>query len=181
MIMVISLNLFFYFLLLFKYTFLPFPPTPAQLPTSLRFLHPPRYCPCVLYNCSYKPFTLFPWNSLPSPLWSLSACSQFQCLWLYFACLFVLLIRFQLKIIGYLSFTTWLISLSIILPSSIHAVTEGRSSSFLLLQRIPLCKCTTVFWIQTGAATVENSMEFPHKTKNGTAFWPSNSTARIIP
>ena len=26
--------------------------------------------------------------------------------------------------------------------------------------------------IQTGAATVENSMEFPQKTKNGTAFDP---------
>ena len=24
--------------------------------------------------------------------------------------------------------------------------------------------------MQTGASTVENSMEFPHKTKNGTAF-----------
>ena len=24
--------------------------------------------------------------------------------------------------------------------------------------------------MQTGAATVENSMELPHKTKNGTAF-----------
>ena len=24
--------------------------------------------------------------------------------------------------------------------------------------------------MQTGAATVENSMEFPHKTENGTAF-----------
>ena len=33
----------------------------------------------------------------------------------------------------------------------------------------------------TGAATVGNSMEFPQKTKNGTAFWPSNSTAGIIP
>ena len=33
--------------------------------------------------------------------------------------------------------------------------------------------------MQTGAATVENSMEFPHKTKNGTAFWPVNSTAGI--
>ena len=28
--------------------------------------------------------------------------------------------------------------------------------------------------MQTGEATVENSMEFPQKTKNGTAFWPSN-------
>ena len=24
--------------------------------------------------------------------------------------------------------------------------------------------------LQTGAATVKNSIEFPHKTKNGTAF-----------
>ena len=35
--------------------------------------------------------------------------------------------------------------------------------------------------MQTGAATVENSMEFPQKTKNGTALWPSNSTTGIIP
>ena len=34
--------------------------------------------------------------------------------------------------------------------------------------------------MQTGAATVENSMDFPQKTKDGTAFWPSNSTAGII-
>ena len=35
--------------------------------------------------------------------------------------------------------------------------------------------------MQTGAATVENSMEFPQNTKYGTSFWPSNSTAGIIP
>ena len=35
--------------------------------------------------------------------------------------------------------------------------------------------------MQTAAATMENSMEFPQKTENGTAFWPGNSTARIIP
>ena len=34
--------------------------------------------------------------------------------------------------------------------------------------------------METGAATVENSMEFPQKTKNVTAFWPGNSTTRII-
>ena len=34
--------------------------------------------------------------------------------------------------------------------------------------------------MQTGAATEENSMEFPQKTKNGTALRPSNSTAGII-
>ena len=35
--------------------------------------------------------------------------------------------------------------------------------------------------LQTGVATVENSMEFPQKTKNGIAFWPGNSIARIKP
>ena len=41
--------------------------------------------------------------------------------------------------------------------------------------------CTVLVGIQTGAATVENSMEFPQKTKNGTALWPSKSAAGIIP
>ena len=76
------------------------PPQPSPLPPL--FPPPPHcYCPCVLYNCSFKPFTLSPYNPLPSPLWSLSACSQFQCLWLYFACLFILLIRFPLKVRSY--------------------------------------------------------------------------------
>ena len=35
--------------------------------------------------------------------------------------------------------------------------------------------------MQTGAATVENSMEFFRKTKNGTAFCLSDSTAGNIP
>ena len=35
--------------------------------------------------------------------------------------------------------------------------------------------------MQTGEATVENSMEFPQKTENGTALWSSNSAAGIIP
>ena len=34
--------------------------------------------------------------------------------------------------------------------------------------------------MQTDAATMENSVDFPHKIKNGTAFWPSNSAAEII-
>ena len=37
------------------------------------------------------------------------------------------------------------------------------------------------FGMWTGAGIVENSMEFPQKTKNGIAFWPTNSTAGIIP
>ena len=40
---------------------------------------------------------------------------------------------------------------------------------------------TLLVGMQTGAVIVENSMELPQKTKNGTAFGPSNSTAGIIP
>ena len=97
--------LLFYFFIVVQVQFSAFSPHPSSTPSpphlspiSTLLLH---YCPCVLYNCSYKPFTLFPWNSLPSPLRSLSAFSQFQCLWLYFACLFVLLIRFLLKVRSY--------------------------------------------------------------------------------
>ena len=35
--------------------------------------------------------------------------------------------------------------------------------------------------MQAGAATVEKSMKFPQKTKNGTAFCPSNTIVGIIP
>ena len=59
---------------------------------------------------------------------------------------FVDLVPFLREIIWYLSFTAWIISFSIILSSSIHAVAKvGFPSSFLLCS-IPLCKCTTVFW-----------------------------------
>ena len=44
-----------------------------------------------------------------------------------------------------------------------------------------LIQCFLLKCLITGEATVENSMEFPQKTKNGTAFWPSNSTAGIMP
>ena len=100
------LNSFFFplILLLFKYSSLTFPLTPAYspaLPTSLPF-PPPTPSPVIVHvSFIIVPTTLFPWNSLLSPLWSLSAFSQFQCLWLYFACLFVLLIRFLLKVRSY--------------------------------------------------------------------------------
>ena len=34
--------------------------------------------------------------------------------------------------------------------------------------------------MQTGAATVESSMEIPPKIKNGSAFWPRNPTSENI-
>ena len=49
---------------------------------------------------------------------------------------------------GWVSFTAWIISLSIMLSSSIHAVKKGRSS-FFLPHSIPLCKCITVFFIHS--------------------------------
>ena len=95
-----------YFFIVVQVQFSAFSPhsssTLQPSPPPSRF-HPTFNCLCVLYNCSYKLFTLFPWNSLPSALWILSACSPIvnQCLWLYFACLFVLLIRFLLKVRSY--------------------------------------------------------------------------------
>ena len=35
--------------------------------------------------------------------------------------------------------------------------------------------------MQTGTATVENSMESPHKSKNGTALWPATPLLGIYP
>ena len=45
-----------YFLLLFNYSCMPFlpfpPPTPAETISLPHPHHPPRFCPCVLYNSS---------------------------------------------------------------------------------------------------------------------------------
>ena len=70
----------------------PHPPPPSHLnPTPLWL------CPQVLYTCSLMIFPLLsPIISLDPPLWLLLVCSLFQCLWLYFARLLVLLIRFHL-------------------------------------------------------------------------------------
>jgi len=35
--------------------------------------------------------------------------------------------------------------------------------------------------MQTGAATLENSMEGPQKVKNRTSLWSSNDTTRYLP
>ena len=50
---------------------------------------------CVFLNLTFP--LPSPLSTPPQPpLWSLCDCSLFQCLWFYFACLFVLLIRFHL-------------------------------------------------------------------------------------
>ena len=71
-------------------------PTPP-FPASHLQTYPLWLCPCVLCTCSLMDLPLFPpIILLPLPLWLLSVCSLFQCFWLYFACLYVLLIRFHL-------------------------------------------------------------------------------------
>ena len=45
----------------------------------------------------------------------------------------------------YLYFTGWLISLSIMLYKSMHAIVKDRSFLFLLLCSTPFCKCNIVF------------------------------------
>ena len=71
------------------------PPTPT-IPTShLRSYLPltlsmgPLYMFLDYLSCSFSHYH-------PPPLWLLLVCSLFQCLWLYFTCLFVLLVRFHL-------------------------------------------------------------------------------------
>ena len=119
---------------------LSLPPTPAK-PISLPcFQAPPWFCPCVLYSSSWKPFSLL--SLPPSPLaivrlFLTSMSLVIFCLHFYF----VDSVPVKGEIIWYLSLTTWLNSLGIMLSSSIHAVAKGRSS-FFLLHRIPLCKCT---------------------------------------
>ena len=39
---------------------------------------------------------------------------------------------------------------------------------------------TLLVGMQTGETTVENNMEFPQKTKDGSVFWASYSTTGII-
>ena len=139
-IYLLFLSLFHFFifkiiLLLFKYSCLHFTPTtphptPAKL-ISLPCFHPrPWFCSCVLYSCSWK---LFPSLSPPnSPLVIVKLFLISMSLVIY--CLifsFVDYVPVKGEITWYFSLTSWLISLSITLSSSIHAVAKGRSSFFL--------------------------------------------------
>ena len=105
-------------------------------------------CPWVFYFCSFScPFAFFPLLShTPSLLVTFSLFFISKCLVLFCSLLcFVDYIPLIGEIIRYLSFTAWLISLSIMLSSSIHAVTKDRNS-FFLLWNTPFFKCTTVVW-----------------------------------
>ena len=128
---VVFLNLYCYSITVVCLLSPPLHPTPAE-PTSLPCVHPPPwFCPCVLYSSSWKPFS--PLTHPPSPL------AMFRLLLLSMSLvMFCLLFSFvdyvpvRGEIIWYLSLTTWLISLSIMLSSSIHA--EGNLLTFLVRQ-----------------------------------------------
>ena len=95
----------FIFLLSFKHSCVHFslPPSSAPLtPSSHPQPHPPSTLLMgPLYMFFDDPSPSFPHYPLPPPFWLLSVCSLFQCLCLYFACLFVLLIKFLLKVRSY--------------------------------------------------------------------------------
>ena len=137
------------FLLLFNYSCLRFPPINLPLPYTTPNSHiqsspSPCLCPWVVYKFLdliiplLSPVILF-----PPPLWLLSILYVHVFVSVLLTCLFCWLgstYRWDHMIFV---FTTWLISHSIILSSSIHAVAKGRSS---FLSAFHCVKCTTVFW-----------------------------------
>ena len=99
---------------------------------------------CPLYTLIVLPL-FSPITPLPLHLWLLSVC-YFNG-YILLAYLFCWLGSTSGEITWYLSFTSWLISFSIIFSSSIHAVVKGRNSFFFFLMHgIPSCKCTIDFW-----------------------------------
>ena len=96
------LNLFVFFIVVLV-QLSPFSPHHAPHPPQT---YPLWLCPYVLYTCSLMALPLIsPIILLSPPLWLLSVCSLFQCLWFYFACLFVLSFKKSLLNAKYMSRT----------------------------------------------------------------------------
>ena len=110
----------------------PTPPLTPAKPTCSLLL--PTSPPGFVHVClTVVPENLFPHYPLsPPPLVTIKLFLISMSLVIF--CLlfsFVDYVPIKGEIIWYLSLTAWLISLSIMLSSSIHAVTKGRSSFFL--------------------------------------------------
>ena len=103
-------------------------PAPHPSPPPPLYPTPLWICPCVLYTCSLTTLPPFPPLSPPtSPLVMVSLFLISMSLVLFCSLVyFVHYISLTSEIIWYLTFTAWLISLSIMLSSSIHVVTKGR-------------------------------------------------------
>ena len=122
------------FLLSFNYSCMPFLPIPPPHPSQthlLPHLHPPTwFCPCVLYSSSCKPLSPLSPPQLLLAIVRLFLTSMSPVIFcLLFS--FVDYVPVKGEIIWYLSLTAWLISLSIMLSSSIHALAKDISSFFL--------------------------------------------------
>ena len=122
------------FLLLFIYSCLHFlfipPPHPSRTHLLPHNHPPPRFCPCVLYSSSCKPLSLLSPPHSPLTIVRLFLISMSLIIFCFLFS-FVDYVPVKGEIIWYLSLTAWLISLSIMLSSSIHAVANGISSFFL--------------------------------------------------
>ena len=127
--MLFYLFIFINYFILVQLTCLHFLLTPAK-PTSLPCFHPPPwFCSCVLYSSYWKLFSplSFPLSPLAIVRLFLTSMSP-----VIFCLLFssVDYVPVKGEIIRYLSLTTWLISLSIMFFSSIHAVEKDINSFF---------------------------------------------------
>ena len=122
--MSLSTLLFYFFSITVVCIFSPPQPNPPPSPASpipLGFVH---------VSFTVVPENPSPHCPLPTPLWLLFLTSMSLVI---FCLLFssVDYVPVKGEIIWYLSLTTWLISLSIILSRSIHVFTKSRSSFFL--------------------------------------------------
>ena len=117
---------------------------PALALFSLRLSPHCRLCLWVMYiGWSANPFTFFHPVPPPPSLGQLSV--SIFCLFLFCSLVyFVHWIPHISEIIWWLSFSDWLISLSIIISRSIHSVTRVKSF-FFMASIIPLYKWTTAF------------------------------------
>ena len=126
----ISANSSFFFSVTIVCIFSPsLHPTSAS-PTSLPHPYPPPWLgPCVIYSSSCNPLSSLspPYSSLPIVRLLLTSMSLVI---FHFLLSSIDYVPVKGEIIWYLSLTTGLIALSIMLSSFIHAVTKGRSSFF---------------------------------------------------
>ena len=123
----------------------PHYPTPAK-PASLPCFHPSLwFCPCVLYRSSWKPL-----SQLYSPHSHLAIVRLFlTSISLVIFCLLFSSVDYvpvKGEIIWHLSLTAGLFYLALCSPVPSMLLQMVGAASFFLLHRIPLCKCTTVFW-----------------------------------
>ena len=110
------------------------PASPLPLPASPAFLWPSPPCCLCLCLCVMQTYSLshplaFFHSVTPFPARprQLSVCSTCPCLYFYFVHQFVLLFEFHInETRRYLFFFGWLISLSILISTSISAVSKGN-------------------------------------------------------